>query len=452
MNNCTKEFNSKIPVKKQYELKVCKESKLIQIRVKTDPEETTEYDIPFGVIAEVDMSTYGFLTEEEITRKTLAEYSASLQTKKVSTNSGSMLGRAIVGGLVAGPIGAIVGGVTASKKIEENNDSTQLDIPEHTGYLLSIRLNDIDLPYIKYDCGEDLDGANTIYSIMQILVRENLKNGFSDERHVELRKVQVPKPVVQQIEHVTERENKPISSVSMALYGIVQAIIAGLFLTVWNAGWWPTIIIFLLCVIQMFLICPLMDDDFKPNDFGRGIVATTLFFLAIEALFPYFATANLNIELYNLNTHLWINPYEGGIITFIICPLIASIFILMLGFQLKGIHPIDVSFLRKFSSSAIIASTINLITIGCASIVYNPDYIDGGVEVKIIGVIYAIILSIIIFLAIDEDSKNEKKQNTNYGKFTIGMAFQLCMFAIAIVLCAMCRVFSYHIIWGTLVK
>lgn len=202
-NNNIQIFNSKRPVYNRYELKINRDESLIQIAIKD--EEITEYDIPFSTIAEVEMSTYGFLTQEQIREKERIEYSEAIQTlagykkQKVSTNKGSMLGRAIVGGLIAGPVGAIVGGATASKTIEDTSyaSNNKKVFPEHTGYALSIRLNDIDVPYIKYDCGEDSEGANTIYSILKILIRQNSNNGFAESEKVEVRKKEKAKPIIQ---------------------------------------------------------------------------------------------------------------------------------------------------------------------------------------------------------------------------------------------------------------
>ena len=77
-NNNIQIFNSKRPVYNRYELKINRDESLIQIAIKG--EEITEYDIPFSTIAEVEMSTYGFLTQEQIREKERIEYSEAIQT------------------------------------------------------------------------------------------------------------------------------------------------------------------------------------------------------------------------------------------------------------------------------------------------------------------------------------------------------------------------------------
>jgi len=95
--------------------------------------------IPYSqmVSCEVKDDSYNTVTgtKEEITK----------------TSTGSMAGRAIVGGLIAGPLGAVVGGATA-KKTTEVIDNTQTITNHH--YYVIITLADVSTPMVKIDCGK----------------------------------------------------------------------------------------------------------------------------------------------------------------------------------------------------------------------------------------------------------------------------------------------------------
>lgn len=94
--------------------------------------------IPFSQLlgCEIKDETYTTVTgtKEEITR----------------TRTGSTVGRAVVGALIAGPAGAIIGGATAKKETEVI-DNTQTITHHH--YFVVVNLSDIAIPILKIDCG-----------------------------------------------------------------------------------------------------------------------------------------------------------------------------------------------------------------------------------------------------------------------------------------------------------
>ena len=84
----------------------------------------------------------------------------------------STIGRAIVGGMIAGPAGAIIGGAT-SKKESTVIDDTQTITFHH--YYVVINITDTQKPVIKIDCGTtNAQLAEKINSIVQgVIVSRN---------------------------------------------------------------------------------------------------------------------------------------------------------------------------------------------------------------------------------------------------------------------------------------
>lgn len=84
---------------------------------------------------------------------------------RVSTSTGSMLGRGIVGGLVFGGFGALVGAGTASKNVKQGN---------HT---ICITTRSLYNPIIEYKATNNTS-ANELISILKIIIDRNLNNGL----------------------------------------------------------------------------------------------------------------------------------------------------------------------------------------------------------------------------------------------------------------------------------
>lgn len=95
--------------------------------------------IPFNQLVgcEIKDETYTTITgtKEEVTR----------------SSNGSTVGRAIVGGLIAGPAGAIIGGTTSKKKTEIIDNTKTIT---HHHYYAVINLASAANPIITVDCGE----------------------------------------------------------------------------------------------------------------------------------------------------------------------------------------------------------------------------------------------------------------------------------------------------------
>ncbi len=93
------------------------------------------------------------------------------QSYKVSTSTGSALGRGIVGGVLFGGIGALAGASTASKKANPNGKD----------YQICITTRDLANPMIEYRTKHDTR-ANELVSVLKIILDSQKKHytGVSD--------------------------------------------------------------------------------------------------------------------------------------------------------------------------------------------------------------------------------------------------------------------------------
>lgn len=82
------------------------------------------------------------------------------------TNTGSMLGRAAVGGLTLGVAGAVVGALTAK---QESISSTN-DTPHVASYIVKIGVKSIENPTIILKYYRDKETAETVYAIIQAII------------------------------------------------------------------------------------------------------------------------------------------------------------------------------------------------------------------------------------------------------------------------------------------
>ena len=92
-------------------------------------------------------------------------------TYKTQTSTSSMLGRAIVGGVLTGGIGALVGGATARKKtvaVPSGNDKTIHD------FTVVINTNDLSCPVFYVKCGADELLANELHGIINAVISKNI--------------------------------------------------------------------------------------------------------------------------------------------------------------------------------------------------------------------------------------------------------------------------------------
>ena len=115
-----------------------------------------------------------FIMGKEYTFKDVLACSVSSQeriekgnvTAVTESNNGSVIGRAIVGDIIAGPAGAIIGGTTAEKRtiISQDDDKVVRD------YTVNITMNSITDPIINIHTGEDVKLTNEVISLMNVII------------------------------------------------------------------------------------------------------------------------------------------------------------------------------------------------------------------------------------------------------------------------------------------
>lgn len=87
-----------------------------------------------------------------------------------TTDSGNMVGRAIVGGVIAGDAGAIIGGSTAQKNTTTNIQTKSTTIHD---YAIIITTKDIINPTCEIHCGENEKAMNDIVGTINAIISHN---------------------------------------------------------------------------------------------------------------------------------------------------------------------------------------------------------------------------------------------------------------------------------------
>lgn len=93
-------------------------------------------------------------------------------TYKTKTSTGSMIGRAVVGGVLTGGVGALIGGATAKKKtvaVPKGEDKVIHD------YTVLVNVNSLTTPVIRINCGRGEEKANEIVAVMNVIIHKNNK-------------------------------------------------------------------------------------------------------------------------------------------------------------------------------------------------------------------------------------------------------------------------------------
>ena len=81
-----------------------------------------------------------------------------------------MLGRAVVGGMLTGGLGAVAGAATAKKNISDNATSQTTTIHKYTLY---INVNSIQEPTIALKIGNSVSKAQKLAGVINVIIERN---------------------------------------------------------------------------------------------------------------------------------------------------------------------------------------------------------------------------------------------------------------------------------------
>lgn len=107
----------------------------------------------------------GYSLVDDATSETI-----TTSTGAAKTSTGNMIGRAVVGGVLTGGLGAVAGAATAKKNISENATSQTTTTHKYTLY---INVNSLQEPTIALCIGDDASKAQKLAGIMNVIIERN---------------------------------------------------------------------------------------------------------------------------------------------------------------------------------------------------------------------------------------------------------------------------------------
>lgn len=91
------------------------------------------------------------------------------------TDTGSLIGRSVVGGLIGGEAGALIGGATASKNTSMSGTIKYSDDRLRHNYTVWVTVQNIAVPTIEIHTGADTRLTNEVVSLMNVIITGNQK-------------------------------------------------------------------------------------------------------------------------------------------------------------------------------------------------------------------------------------------------------------------------------------
>jgi hypothetical protein len=102
-------------------------------------------------------------------------HNESSYSSVTKTDTGSMIGRAAVGGILLGGVGALAGATTAQKKTITTPTVNQTTSTIKHKYSLFLNIDDLSNPLREINLGSDTKRAQTIANTFNIIVQRNNK-------------------------------------------------------------------------------------------------------------------------------------------------------------------------------------------------------------------------------------------------------------------------------------
>ncbi|WP_065218399.1 MULTISPECIES: hypothetical protein [Butyricimonas] len=126
-------------------------------------------DEPFKEI--INVLSFKDIIDAKIMEQGRVINSTSTLCGDIKSNTGSMIGRAVVGGVVAGGVGAIIGGTTGNKS---TNTYCNTKTHEIVNYKLTITMNDLKNPIVSIDFdNQRINFMQNLYSVLQVIINRN---------------------------------------------------------------------------------------------------------------------------------------------------------------------------------------------------------------------------------------------------------------------------------------
>lgn len=88
----------------------------------------------------------------------------------VKTSTNSMLGRAVVGGVLTGGLGAVAGAATAKKNI--STDATSITTTTHD-FILYVNVNSLQNPIITIHIGDNIEKSQKLAGLFNVIIERN---------------------------------------------------------------------------------------------------------------------------------------------------------------------------------------------------------------------------------------------------------------------------------------
>ena len=114
---------------------------------------------------------YKDILSYQVTDNSTQIISGGQAISSTKTDTGSMLGRGIVGGLVGGGVGAIIGSTSASKTTTTKYTDQNIKTTHH--YILYIYVNDLANPIVKYDFNYNEEMVQECVATLNVIVNSN---------------------------------------------------------------------------------------------------------------------------------------------------------------------------------------------------------------------------------------------------------------------------------------
>ena len=153
----------------------------------SSPDKVIEYDYDHYIM--VNESTSQIMLNEhiynfkDIINYTMSDNATVIQkhsggeiSSTSSTDTGSMLGRAVVGGVLAGGVGAAIGGSTAKRETTSSVAPTTTTSSTIHDYLIAVTVNSLSNPIERLRLGEDGRNTNEICALLSVIISRNKNN------------------------------------------------------------------------------------------------------------------------------------------------------------------------------------------------------------------------------------------------------------------------------------